>query len=385
MDKRFRRGLSYIVLILIFSVIIISILASYLLQTTSLSQRSFVSIQNYRNFIELSREEKLVVDLESNVIGSDIINIYLLRNIGKIPVDIIRWWILNDNNMPMIILKSYVVQPGGSLDLNQTASALGAGDVSKILFVVTARGNIIPISSEAERLYGELIPRIPPPQSQPTNPVIYKPTALSIENFTELISDGKVSAYYKRPTDERCNLDATPLVVNKFDNVMAPYPALVAAYRDQGGYTYEFLLANKQSACARFIIKNLVAYNISIKNFYVKSYIGFYARAYYVRSVDVFYITVVMRLIDSSNGLEVGSASQTIYYRFDPMFYMAYDSIPVILKLDAKYVDPNYLNNRYFDVEISIYVYLYAQGGDSFYVKLGVHEITFFGAEVRLG
>jgi hypothetical protein len=328
------------------------------------------------------------VDLESNVIGSDIINIYLLRNIGKIPVDIIRWWILNDNNMPMIILKSYVVQPGGSLDLNQTASALGAGDVSKILFVVTARGNIIPISSEAERLYGELIPRIPPPQSQPTNPVIYKPTALSTENFTELISDGKVSAYYKRPTDptdERCNLDATPLVVNKFDNVMAPYPALVAAYRDQGGYTYEFLLANKQSACARFIIKNLVAYNISIKNFYVKSYIGFYARAYYVRNVDVFYITVVMRLIDSSNGLEVGSASQTIYYRFDPMFYMAYDSIPVILKLDAKYVDPNYLNNRYFDVEISIYVYLYAQGGDSFYVKLGVHEITFFGAEVRLG
>jgi hypothetical protein len=165
---------------------------------------------------------------------------------------------------------------------------------------------------------------------------------------------------------------------------MAPFPALVAAYSTRSGYSYTITLSNQQSACARFIVKDLVAYNVDLKNFYVNAYVGFYAQNLGARAVDIFYITVTLRLIDKATGNEISSASQTLYYSFDPYFYAAYDTIPVTLRLDAKYLDPEYLENRYFNVEISIYVYLKATAGDTFNVKVGVHRIVFFGAEVKL-
>ncbi len=384
-EKKLRRGVSYLVPIIILATIIILLIANYLYQISSQSHAYFYSLQNLREFSELAGEESLILKAEITTTSEETSVTYILYNNGKVPVNLIRWWVLKDKDIK-IISKSFIIQPGSYLDLNQTLSTLGVEDATEILFAVSVRGNIIPISAEIKRIYGLAIPYIDKAKSSVINPqpVIYVPTELSSSNFKTLINSNRVEAYYKQPTDQLCNLRATPLVVDKFDAVMAPLPALVAAYSTRSGYGYTITLSNQQSACARFIVKDLVAYNVDLKNFYVNAYVGFYAQNLGASAVDIFYITVTLRLIDKATGNEISSASQTVYYSFDPYFSMAYDTIPVTLRLDAKYLDPKYLENRYFNVEISIYVYLKATAGDTFNVKVGVHRIVFFGAEVKL-
>ncbi|MEM0043171.1 MAG: hypothetical protein QXR90_00040 [Sulfolobales archaeon] len=377
------RGLSGLAVSLIILLLVVLFLSSYLISFSSNTRSELLSRSILQEYLFEASSESVRLDMYANISGDSISSTYVLRNTGSIPITIVRIWVNQSGSIKIYsIYKS--IQPGDFIDLNTLASDLGLQSPGYILFMVTARGSIIPVSEEYMRLSSYNLTGVNQLGTQPTpasNPITLTPSNLSL-----LVSANRIDAYFKRATDVQCNLVGQPQV-DILDPILAPYKALMIWISDQDGYSIR--LSNGQSACNRYVIRELVAYasqgGVTNNNMYISTLVGIYARrSSTVSSDDRVSVSVFLSLIDRGSGSVIAQSSQTIVYILYSAFSAYYFTIPVFVKLDDRFLDPNYLNGRYFDLEISVYLNLYASGGNSYTFKVGVVNITFLGADLRL-
>lgn len=377
------RGLSGLAVSLIILLLVVLFLSSYLISFSSNTRSELLSRSILQEYLFEASSESVRLDMYANISGGSISSTYVLRNTGSIPITIVRIWVNQSGSIKIYsIYKS--IQPGDFIDLNTLASDLGLQSPGYILFMVTARGSIIPVSEEYMRLSSYNLTGVNQPGAQPTP--ASNPITLTTSNLSLLVSANRIDAYFKRATDVRCNLVGQPRV-DMLDPILAPYEALMIWISDQDDYSIR--LRNGQSACNRYVIRELVAYasqgGVTSNNMYINTLVGIYARrSSTVSSDDRVSVSVFLSLIDRGSGSVIAQSSQTVVYILYSAFSAYHFRIPVFVKLDDRFLDPNYLNRRYFDLEISVYLNLYASGGNSYTFKVGVVNITFLGADLRL-
>lgn len=383
---RSSRGVSGLVVALIITLLVLLVVSTYLSFLISGSATKIGSRMILQDFMFQASQERARVDLDVEVIGGNVTRSYLLRNYGDIPITIVRIWAYQ-NGLLKIFSLSQTIDPGSYINLNETCRTLGIEDPGDILFAVTARGNIISISAEYYALSGVNLTSYLLQRASQTQTSVIRQIVLTVDNLANLLN--RTDAYYKSPTDQECNHTGTPKV-DIIDPVLAPYKALMIYMKESGNDKsgYNIKLTNGQSACNRYVFRDLVAYasqSGNVNNYmYISVLAGIYAHRDNGEDDDLVYVDVYVSLIDKNSGLVVAHASQTIAYILYSSFSAYYFQIPTFMKLDDRFLDPNYLRNRYFDLEISIILRLVAKGGDEFTFRIGVLKITFLGADLKI-
>lgn len=383
---RLSRGVAGAIIALILALVVILVLSGYFIYIASQPRTYLESRSVLREYLFEASEEHLRVDVLSSYVGGSVSLTYSLRNTGSVPVTIVRAWVLR-GGLPQPYNIRYTIPPGAEMNLNTTAAELGLDDVSKILFLVTARGNIIPVSAEYQRLNLYIQPSRGSSGASPQQQPLLTTSSIGVDNFTILIEKNRVDAYYKRPTDQECNLRGQP-VIDVIDPTFAPYKALMINMGASGKPEYNIMLSNAQTACNRFVFSLLVSYvsqgdRINTQA-YVRVLVGVEAVVLERSRDDLVYVTISLRLIDRDLSKTIASASQTTAYILYRPFEKYFFRVPAFMVLDSRFLDPNYLRNKYFDLEVSVTLRLVASGGDSYEFRIGLMQIDFLGAEVRI-
>jgi len=302
------------------------------------------------------------------------------NNTGSETIDIVRAWILINNEM--IPFKYHIrIEPGGSIDLNKLAR-----DISKvigatiypdnILSLVSSRGNVFPIRDAIISLrsssnvvtqlsYREEFIRIFP---RPENTLWYP-------NFSKLIGEKRIEGYYQPSVSKggTCNVKADP-IVSYLDGYNNPLLLLKVS----GNRLVQFELDNKQSACEKFVFKNIVnIWNLQDVSIYMKIVIRA-DRLENAPSLGGLYVNVSISFINSTLGRISSRAYESTYIpmRDEQSFTYVWQ---IIVKLDHRFFTVDILR-EYQDMEIRID--LYREGSARYKYIVGLDYVVIQGGGV---